>query len=125
MRLTSPIVRGSDWAEWPERTMNSDSTPAMWALRYSTTPSSPVSTGPSPRPAMMECALTPGTMGVRDRLRTSGLPGVMAWTLPNPCWLRSPAVTPSIFPISVVAFRISMGMRTRPATNWLIRLPAT
>jgi hypothetical protein len=39
---TSSMANGCPWQECPERTINSDSTPSMWALWYSTTPSLPV-----------------------------------------------------------------------------------
>ena len=55
MRRTSRTVSGLDWHEWPWCSITtSDSTPSMWALLYSTTPSLRVCSGPSCSVGMME-----------------------------------------------------------------------
>jgi hypothetical protein len=53
--------------------MYSESTPSRCALEYSTTPSLPLSTGPSPLTAMIECAWTPGAIGVAAIAWRTGL----------------------------------------------------
>ena len=58
MRRTSLMVCGlADTSV--QRTTSSESTSSRWALVYSTIPSSPFSTGPSPFTAMIECVATP------------------------------------------------------------------
>src|SRR2546430_12679152 len=64
------IASGWLWTECSHRTTSSDFTPSMCALSYLTTPSSPVSTGPSPLTAMMEWASTPGSIGMIESVFT-------------------------------------------------------
>src|SRR6267154_826712 len=77
MRRTSSIVSGVACVECPERTISSDSTPSICALLYSTTPSLPASTGPLPFTGMIECACTPGAIGVADSTLMKGFDASM------------------------------------------------
>src|SRR6266566_3566917 len=74
------IASGWLWTECSHRTSSSDFTPSMCALSYLTTPSSPVSTGPSPLTAMMEWASTPGSIGMTESVLTNGFRGDMLST---------------------------------------------
>jgi len=103
MRRTSSIVYGFDCVECVERTMYSESTPSKCELEYSTTPSSLPSTGPLPATAMIECAWTPGAIGVAAIVWRTGLLGVMPNRLPEPrllgLTLKSPALRASSAPV--------------------------
>jgi hypothetical protein len=63
--------------------MYSESTPARCELEYSTTPSL-LTTGPLPLTAIIECAWTPGAIGVAAIVWRTGLLGVMPNRLPAP-----------------------------------------
>ena len=58
------MVSGRPCSEWFHFTTCSDSTGSMCALEYSTTPSLPRSTGPSPSTAMIELTVTLGSTGI-------------------------------------------------------------
>jgi hypothetical protein len=77
MRRTSVTVFGFACTEWPDRTTTSDSASSIWALLYSTTPSLPVSIGPSPFTATIELAVTDGATGMAAKALINGLPGVI------------------------------------------------
>ncbi|MBP1776009.1 MAG: hypothetical protein H6Q86_2019 [candidate division NC10 bacterium] len=64
---------GFPYVEWPDVTTNSDSTASMWALAYSTTPSYPCATGPSPSTAMIELTVTAEATGTSYRARMKTL----------------------------------------------------
>ena len=76
--------------------MYSESTPSRCELEYSTTPSLLPSTGPLPATAMIECAWTPGAIGVAAIVWRTELFGVMPNRLPDPRFrgftLKSPAL---------------------------------
>ena len=57
------MVSARPCSEWFHFTTCSDSTGSMCALEYSTTPSLPSSTGPSPSTAMIELTLMFGVDG--------------------------------------------------------------
>ena len=69
MRRTSCTVFGLACIEWLECTMSSDSASSRCALEYCTTPSSPVSTGPSVSTPTIELTAIPW----RDRDRRQRL----------------------------------------------------
>lgn len=77
MRRTSSMVEGCPWQECSLLTMNSEAIPSGWALRYSTTPSFPVSISMSGSTAIIECPVTPGTKGSLARFCRFGLSAYM------------------------------------------------
>jgi hypothetical protein len=63
--------------EGPDQTTSSDSASSICVLLYCTTPSLPVSIGPSPWTATIELAVTEAATGMPAKAVINGLPGVM------------------------------------------------
>src|SRR5882724_2975705 len=127
IRRTSAIVCGFVWQEcvWCTTT-TSDSTPSMWALSYSTTPSFCPCGGKPPFTGMIECAVTPDTIGSCTSVRTKRFPGVMLSTAVGAP--RTPSTTrASLFSVtaSVTTRVTSRGACTSFAPRCANQLPAT
>ena len=117
MRRTSRTVSGLPWVEWPECSItSSDSTPSMWALLYSTTPSLRVSSGPSCSVGMIEWAWMPGATGMARTASIAGLPGDMpAMLLKVRRSLPSFSASPALVRMSAVALAMVNRQRHQPA----------